>query len=273
MKKINVLTVAIGFLVLMMVVSSQADPVGKLIPYSKKTTLTFPKNYMFRFSLWDAETEGAEVWSEEKPIKLTTAKLTTTLGDTEPLDAVDFSQQYWVQVERKKGDGSFIAIGGRDRLTAVPYALHGGGGLGVYDGSGAFLGYFVEFGSTGYVVFNPSIPGVLTVESDIETPQFIARVAGRVWVLENCEGQSYTFYQNFGSRGLYHPQGAPASYFMVDTTLPILSGDEIKSQESGIGTCVPGDVFPGRPIFPLKQVDVPLMNQVLQNPIVLRPIQ
>jgi len=38
-----------------------ADPVIREIYYQKKTTLTYPKTYTLRFSLWDAETGGSEV--------------------------------------------------------------------------------------------------------------------------------------------------------------------------------------------------------------------
>jgi hypothetical protein len=113
--------------------SSWADPVVKQMYYQKKTTLP-PKAFDFTLSLWDAEAGGVEVWSEEKELTLTGGILKTYLGDTAPLDGVDFSSQLWVQVERMKKDGTPIVIGARDMLVVVPYALYsevsGGGETG-----------------------------------------------------------------------------------------------------------------------------------------------
>lgn len=126
MKKSFCILVAALFL-LIGVTSAWAAPVAKEINYTKKTTLVYPKNYTIKFSLWDAETAGNEVWSEQKLIKLTTSStIKTNLGDTTPLDPADFSQQLWVQVERLKADGiTYVLIGTRDKLVAGPYALSG----------------------------------------------------------------------------------------------------------------------------------------------------
>jgi hypothetical protein len=43
-----------------------AEPVVETIPYTKKTSLRPHQTYALKFSLWDAQTEGNEVWSEEK---------------------------------------------------------------------------------------------------------------------------------------------------------------------------------------------------------------
>ena len=100
-----------------------ADPVIREIYYQKKTTLAFPRTYTLLFSLWDAEAGGTKVWDEEKRVMLTSSTLKTYLGDATPLNAEEFMAQLWVQVERKKGDGTFQQVGTRDRLGVVPYAL------------------------------------------------------------------------------------------------------------------------------------------------------
>jgi hypothetical protein len=112
-----------GVLLLFITVLAQAEPAEKVIQYSKGTTLPFPKNYTFIISLWDADEGGNLIWSEEKQINLTSPKLKTILGDTESLDAIDFSQQLWVQVEKKKVDGSYKVLGVRDKLYMAPYAI------------------------------------------------------------------------------------------------------------------------------------------------------
>jgi hypothetical protein len=116
-----------------------ADPVIKEIYYQKKTTLSYPATRTFRFSLWLTET-GTDpsymVWSEPKQVSMTNAYVKTYLGDTILFDTVpvDFSQQYWVQVDRWNAKkNTWVPVGSRDRLGVVPYTLHsesGGGGGG-----------------------------------------------------------------------------------------------------------------------------------------------
>jgi hypothetical protein len=100
------------------------DPVLKGFPYQKKTpTLTYPATYTLKFSLWDQDSGGALLWSEEKEVTLSGPKIKTYLGDIEPLDGVDFSQQLWVKVERKRANGIYRTIGAMDPLPTVPYAI------------------------------------------------------------------------------------------------------------------------------------------------------
>jgi len=124
MKRLLTLT---GVLLLLFYVTGvYGAGVEKKIYYEKKTTLSYPKKYTIRFSLWNDPTSTAQssmVWSEEKEITLTTAKVRTYLGDTSPLDNVDFSEQLYVQVERKKADGTYVMIGTRDKFSVVPYAM------------------------------------------------------------------------------------------------------------------------------------------------------
>jgi len=94
------------------------------IPYTKKTTLAFPRNYTLKFSLCDDPVAGScAYWSEEKIVSMTNVKIITNLGDTVSLAGVDFSQQYYVQVEKKKANGTYKVVGTRDMLGVVPYAL------------------------------------------------------------------------------------------------------------------------------------------------------
>ena len=101
-----------------------SPPVIRHIYYQKKTTLAYPSSPTLKFSLWDEETEGMEVWSEEKRVSLTSNTIKTYLGDANPFDdvALDFSRQYWVQVDRKTRAG-YVPLGERDRLGITPYSF------------------------------------------------------------------------------------------------------------------------------------------------------
>ena len=96
------------------------EPVENAIYYTKKHG---NGTYTFRFSLWDAQSGGTEIWSEEKSLKVTGSLIKTYLGDTNPLDGIDFSQQYWIQVERLK-NLTYILVGVNEKFSVVPYALH-----------------------------------------------------------------------------------------------------------------------------------------------------
>ena len=54
---------------------------------------------------------------------MTSGLITTYLGSAISLDEVDFSDQYWVQVERKRKGGNYVQIGAREMFGIVPYAL------------------------------------------------------------------------------------------------------------------------------------------------------
>jgi len=113
-----------------------ASPVSQQLYFTKDTTgsvLTYPATYTLRFSLWNVGsggTETNEVWWESKDVKMTSAILSTYLGSVTSPDfssglpgALDFSRQYWVQVEKDNGNGTYTVIGTRTKLNVVPYAM------------------------------------------------------------------------------------------------------------------------------------------------------
>jgi hypothetical protein len=59
--------------------------------------LSYPKTYTLRFSLWDADVGGVEVWSEGKALTFNGSTMETDLGDTNPIDPSGFNQQLWMQ--------------------------------------------------------------------------------------------------------------------------------------------------------------------------------
>lgn len=147
------------------VVSAWGAPPSPYISYSKVTTL-IPGAYTFRFSLWNVQTGGSEAanrfWWEEKEIQLTTSTLTTYLGSTNDplkrsgwLGVLDFSIQFFVQTEVwNTATTAFDPVGGRTRLSVVPYAMQSvssqdGGVTSVTGGNG-----LTSPGTTGDVVLN-----------------------------------------------------------------------------------------------------------------------
>jgi hypothetical protein len=109
-------------LVLFCVTLTFAVPIEKKLFYQKTVSSNW-KTQTVRFSLWDAESGGNEVWWEEKPAAPVKKVLTTYLGDGTPLDGVDFSMQLWVQVETLNKQDDFEVVGGRDPLSVVAYAI------------------------------------------------------------------------------------------------------------------------------------------------------
>jgi hypothetical protein len=70
-----------------------ADPVIREIYYQKKTTLTYPKTYTLRLSLWTDETStdpSEMVWSEQKDVRITSGTIKTYLGSEGGLNPADF---------------------------------------------------------------------------------------------------------------------------------------------------------------------------------------
>jgi len=153
----------------------------KQIPYSKKTTLPYPDTYTFKFSLWDASSGGMMVWSEEKAIKMTSDTFKTSLGSKVTLDPLDFSQQLWVQVEKRNLDYTYVVLGNRTKLSVVPYAMwswSAGGGDAV---TSVVAGSGLTGGGTGDVTLDVGAGTGITVGADnisVNTSTIQARVNG-----------------------------------------------------------------------------------------------
>lgn len=126
------------------------------VPLSGKQVLVF--------SLWDSPVDGTELWrSEEKLLKVTNKMVLTNLGETTSLTEqsdlcpscpIDFSQQLWVQIERKMKDGSLQVIQ-RTMLVGSPYSVWSAqGNFGM-----TFKGPWnntADYVATDVVAFNPT---------------------------------------------------------------------------------------------------------------------
>lgn len=128
MRKISA-SLAVALSVAVVGVAFAGEPVHREIPYTKKVSLYTPKTYTFHFSIYEAATDGTELWYEERSVRLTSKTLTHNLGSVISFaDAgagpLDFSEQYWIQVSYWYRN-AWKPLGTRDKLTASPYALGG----------------------------------------------------------------------------------------------------------------------------------------------------
>ena len=92
---------------------ASAAPASEQLYYTKTTNLAAGSHFL-RFSLWTVGSGGTEatnmIWWEDKTINLTSGTITTYLGSVTAaasrsglLGDVDFSQQYWVQIDAVSG--------------------------------------------------------------------------------------------------------------------------------------------------------------------------
>lgn len=151
-----------------------------------------------------------------------------------------------------------------------PQGPAGVGSLGVYDGSGLFLGYLVDSNQT---VFNPSIPAFLMLTRDLP-PRLIGDTTESLYYMTgDCAGQPYLLSY---SVTMYHlavdTSSNPNAYYIYDTSLPPVHYSDIKSEkELSTGTCYTLDLSgQTTAAYPVKGVDVPLLSQTLQYPIFIK---
>ena len=123
--RLQVMFVGLSLALLVVTGTAWAVPVEQVIPYQKQLTASPGNGYVsLTFSLWTDSTVGAgsRAWSEIKSIVCSSATraISTKLGESANLSAVDFSQQLYVQVERTSDN---VVLGARDKLVIAPYAL------------------------------------------------------------------------------------------------------------------------------------------------------
>jgi len=165
-----------------------------------------------------------------------------------------------------------------------PTGPAGVGSLGVYDGSGLFLGYYIEKGPSTLgpaftrIVFNPDISAFLYIQFSDPWRFSSGSFSNLFYTTTDCSSQPYITvtdcdfyfvcaYGNF----------TPAIYYVYDdhSHLPmIVQGDYKATKRYENGVCVPLENTGGsEPAYPVRQIDVPLLNQTFQYPIVVKPVQ
>ena len=161
--------------------------------------------------------------------------------------------------------------------------------MGVYDGSGLFLGYLTFADVTRenpqiLGVFNPDISTFFKVDVspwpnpvlqpinyhfDITAIQFY-------FTSGDCTGQSYvtTMSGIYSIHGLYF-DSLTNKLYVFDPQVPVASFYDLHSAKYN-GICTPDAYGPENDplsMFPIKEITFPLFYQTLQHPIVVKPIQ
>jgi len=76
-------------------------------------------SYGFAFRLYNVETGGSEVWTENQTLEVLNGVFSVILGEVNTMAGIDFDAQYWLSVEID-GNGELVP---RTRLIVSPYAI------------------------------------------------------------------------------------------------------------------------------------------------------
>ncbi len=122
------LLLTLAFLVAPMAAAA-GEPLGTAFTYQGKLSRTDPifvdTDYDFQFSLWDAETDGAQVGATVEVLGVSLAEggvFTVQLDFGLPVFDGDAR---WLRIDvREAGDTLYILLSPRQPITAAPYALH-----------------------------------------------------------------------------------------------------------------------------------------------------
>lgn len=166
-------------------------------------------------------------------------------------------------------------------LVVPSYAEKGGkvklpAGLGVYDGSGLFVGIYVQNDGYYYVVYNPDLQGFIRVSTYTIPIYTEGHDFTRVYFGpddSSCSGQWYTLHRSgreLQSLLRKRPEMEP---YMVDfTQSPIPAGTNLYCSWDGGVTCE----FCG-PLndyaYPIMPVETEWLNKLLQYPVSVKPYQ
>ncbi len=133
-------------------------------------------NYDLTFRVYNVETNGSALWTEEQTIYVSAGIVNAVLGAVTPI-ALDFDEQYWLGVTIGVGD----ELSPRTLLTGVPYALNAQAVLGTHN-------VFPDSGSVGIGTTDPGRP-LHVVSNDL----FVMEVEGTrhgSWATLSINGSS-----------------------------------------------------------------------------------
>jgi hypothetical protein len=130
MKARLIKSVVTAFAVLSVLVSQSATAQNTInyqgyLTDSPGNPVNYPSGIDMRFSLWDSETGGTELWSEVQSVVVNQGVYSVALGSVTAFPpSVDFTGIYYLQVEIDDGAGGWELFSGRQELTHVPYAIN-----------------------------------------------------------------------------------------------------------------------------------------------------
>ncbi|MFO0748147.1 MAG: hypothetical protein U1F43_21185 [Myxococcota bacterium] len=186
----------------------------------KKSGTAFSGEVDMRFGVWDAESGGTRLWSEEhspsvgsgrKRISVYAGELVAPLGayddglgNDDLKDVIADATPLWVEVEvRTAGANSYTKLSGRQRLVASPYALSSGQAA-----SPTFASLAVS-GSSGSGLQS-------TAEADVAGSIYFSKTFGRFGIGINQTGKAGPHLLVFGD------PGADGGQLRYDTTTNVL---------------------------------------------------
>ncbi len=160
------------------------------------------------------------------------------------------------------------------------------GCLGVYNGSGLFLGHLVDYAGEYFSykvlrVFNSDIPGMFSIspvtrigDNVLPIPHF-----REIWDLtylsftsEDCSTQAYVEGDPLGI--FVNRYADPYEYFIVDTTIsPVSTGELMSRIPLEGGPCESGNWGSTGLALPIQSISFPFADLDLEYPIVVRPIE
>lgn len=112
-----------GKIVIFAVIILLLSAVPRILNYQGKLTTRDGSGitgvYNMTFRIYEADTGGIPLWTETRPVDVSQGLFSVYLGGTTPFpDSLDFSKQYWLEVEV---DGEVMSP--RERLTSAPYSI------------------------------------------------------------------------------------------------------------------------------------------------------
>jgi hypothetical protein len=165
-------------------------------------------------------------------------------------------------------------------LVVPSYAEKGGkvklpAGLAVYDGSGLFVGIYIERDGYDYVVYNPDLQGFFRVHTawfPIYTGAYFS--FSGVYFGPNdssCSGQWYILHREAGGlQSLLRKMPEMTPYMADVTQSPIPAGTTLYCSSDGGVTCNACGPY-NEYAYPIMPIETEWLDKLLQYPVLVKP--
>ncbi len=124
----------IPFLFLMTDIAAQTAPTLNIqgVLRDDQNKAVSDGTYQLTFKLYEAQTGGAEIWTEDQSLSITNGVYSALLGDVTDLSGIGFSSQYYLGIAVDGG----LELGPRIPLSLSPYSMAVVGSENVFPSSG-----------------------------------------------------------------------------------------------------------------------------------------